>query len=583
MDKTDLVPISVEWALHGQESGQRGYRILGCSDGVLSREDFAAIITRFHSGTPEELPQVTLGWAGTGERAHLIMAIQELSDTQDWLGRPLLSTRLFCVSYDQLARRAVGYETLYASFANLALPVDDVVRTHVEQLRPGKLAAQVTDHAMATAALLLSGSRVCLVDGDDVPVVERLRYLDTVAALLPYGMRPYLSASTWTSSTAEHHIRLSFTEHGRDGAHSVSWMSTPQPTFLTGDVRGYLDLLRGAIDPAAVIASLARAGEPLSFRDVPAALEILRSAVHATEPEAPGHTAPGEIEALLESTADAADRGWHEQLEGCLRLLEPMARADQHPSAREGYRRIVLRRRMLGDHPSLPAELALRLYRIVLRLACGPVLTVADVRSILDAVPRPSRQLVDALRRMSYESPAVTLLLERRLGPRGRNRALTTTSLAELVGSVLRDPPDRELIEALCEELVARGSSGGDPGVAEALRERGYLAEAIENLYPEERETQVERLKTLLTAAYGPVMDGAARDRVTGGPEAHGHPALLTAVNRLGASPPPYTYDHPRVRYESPPPSTRLVSALAGIVLSLVLVAAIALLVLLFR
>lgn len=574
MDKAELVPISVEWALHGQEAGQRGYRILSRSDAVLSRENFAEIITRFHSGTPEELPQVTIGWAGADERAHLIMTVQERSDVQDWLGRPLVNTRLFCVSYEQLARRAVGYEELHASFAELALPADDVVRMYVQPFRPEKLAAQVTDHVMVAAALLLSGSRVCVVDGDAVPLTERLRYLDTVAALLPYGMRAKLSASTWTSSTAEHHIRLSFTKHGRGGAHSLSWNSTPEPAFLTEDVRAYLDLLREAPDLAAVIASFAEAGAPMSFRDVPAALEILRNAVRAPEPDAPGHATPGEVEALLESTADALDGGWHEQLEGCLRLLGPMARADHGPAARESYRRVVTRRQMLGRRSSLPAELEPRLYRVILRLACGPVLTVADVREILDAIPRPSRPLIDALRRMRHESPAVTLLLERRLGARGRDRALATTSPAELVGSVLRAPSDRELIEALCGELAGHRSPGGDPDVAEALHEHGYLAEVIENLYPGERATQVTHLTELLTAAYGPALDDAARGRVTGSPVALERPALLTAVGRL--SPPSSPRSEPGFtppRYDGPPAPSRRSLAPAVVVVVLLVAA----------
>ena len=554
MDRAELVPVSAEWALHGQEPGERGDRILRCSEGVFSHEDFAAIVTRYHSGTPEQLPQVTMGWAGSGERVHLIMAVQERSHAQDWLGRPLLGTRLLCVPYDQLRQRAVGYETLYTAFTEQALPARGPVRLYVEPLRPWKFAAQVTDHAMATAALLLSGSRVCVVDGDDVPVGERLRYLDTVTALLPYGMRPYLSASTWTSSTAEHHIRLSFTKHGRDGAHSVSWRRTPEPAYLTEDVHSYLDLLREATDPARVIEFLAGAGAPLPFREIPAALEILRSAAQTPEPAMPGgHATPGEVEALLESAADALDRNWHDELGKCLRLLDPAARTDHGHAARERYRHIVARREMLPSRSSLPGELALRLYRIVLHLVYGPTLAVADVRATLDEVPRPSGQLIDALRRMPPESPAATLLLERRLGTRGRDRALAATTLADLVGSVLREPPDRELVELLCTELTARGSLRGDADVAEALHEHGYLAEVIEDLYPNEREAQVRQLNGLLTAAYGPVLGPAARDHVISAPGAYEHLALVTAVNLLSAAPSPHVSAVPPRRDETPP------------------------------
>jgi len=49
----------------------------------------------------------------------------------------------------------------------------------------------------------------------------RLAFLDAVAALLPYGQRARLVASTWADSATEHRIRLAYTDQARQGDAAV--------------------------------------------------------------------------------------------------------------------------------------------------------------------------------------------------------------------------------------------------------------------------------------------------------------------------------------------------------------------------
>jgi TIR domain-containing protein len=53
--------------------------------------------------------------------------------------------------------------------------------------------------ARQVAALLLVGP-VCVAGAEHVPVGDRLRFIDEVASLLPYGMRSRFSATTWFSA-----------------------------------------------------------------------------------------------------------------------------------------------------------------------------------------------------------------------------------------------------------------------------------------------------------------------------------------------------------------------------------------------
>src|ERR1022692_5237461 len=56
------VSVRAEWALLGKERQDAGYRVLTCSDGLISKDDFLGLLTRYSPGTLQRtnLPQVTI-------------------------------------------------------------------------------------------------------------------------------------------------------------------------------------------------------------------------------------------------------------------------------------------------------------------------------------------------------------------------------------------------------------------------------------------------------------------------------------------------------------------------------------------
>ncbi|WP_157407234.1 hypothetical protein [Actinomadura atramentaria] len=309
------VPVAAEWALFGHSPATQRQEVLACSAGRLGAADFAEIAGRYDPGTLETLPQVTLARAGSGDGAYLTVARQEWA-AEDRYGRPQPGTRLFCVPYAALAARPVSYAALHdalnAGFdaasrrepsprpapgrrtglsagPPVSVPAGGaLLRVSVPELSAAEIAADITAPAMTAAALLLTGRPVCLVPDAGLPLDARLRFLDAVVALLPYGMRTALSASTWTSATADHRIRLFFSRGGRPGAHTLALTGPPPDPFLDDAVDAYLEILRRAPNLPRVIRTLATSADPLPFLDAaPDALTRLTRAFPGHRPETP--------------------------------------------------------------------------------------------------------------------------------------------------------------------------------------------------------------------------------------------------------------------------------------------------------
>lgn len=140
------------------------------------------------------------------------VAIQELSADYD-RGRPAVTTRYFYFPYDHPAEALVSYEELFREFSQCALPSDgSLVHVNIRDMDLAAIVSCIDEAAMAAATLLLTNRSVRITQGESVPTLQRLRFLDTVAALLPYGMRARLSVSTGTTGPADEQVRLSFAD-----------------------------------------------------------------------------------------------------------------------------------------------------------------------------------------------------------------------------------------------------------------------------------------------------------------------------------------------------------------------------------
>ncbi|MFI6796658.1 hypothetical protein [Streptosporangium canum] len=276
--------IEFEWALEGKRPGAHDdYELLDWSDDRLGPEVFEEIRSRHATGLSADLPQVTIAVAATREREqvsrHIVLAAQEWSGHRDATNRKIVYTRWFYVPYQKLAVHQVSYEALYRALAGLPVTPSRPLVVSVPEFDPTALVPG--PDARCAAALLLTGRPVCMVGADRVPMIERLRFLDTVAALLPYGMRTRLTAATWTSSTARHKIRLSFARHAPENAYEVRWGHGTEITWRDGQANVCLGLLtRPDVRLADMLRGLAGLTDPLSFgpEDLPDAARLLENA-----------------------------------------------------------------------------------------------------------------------------------------------------------------------------------------------------------------------------------------------------------------------------------------------------------------
>ncbi|MEU6740699.1 hypothetical protein [Streptosporangium sandarakinum] len=301
--------IGFEWALEGKRPGSHDdYELLSWSEDRLGPEVFEEIRSRYTTGLSADLPQLTIAVAATRERElvsrHLVFAIQEWSGHRDATNRKIAYTRWFYVPYEELAAHPVSYEALYHALAALPVTPSPPLVVRVPGFDPS--AFDPGPDARCAAALLLTGRPVCVVGADGVPMIERLRFLDTVAALLPYGMRARLTAATRVSSTARHRIRLSFARHAPDNAYEVRWGRGTEVAWRDSPANVYIDLLtRSDVRVEDVLEGLARVTDPLSFgpRDLPLAVRTLEhsgypellSSAAAETPWQPGYRAPEDV------------------------------------------------------------------------------------------------------------------------------------------------------------------------------------------------------------------------------------------------------------------------------------------------
>ncbi|WP_327049345.1 hypothetical protein OG320_16560 [Microbispora sp. NBC_01189] len=296
--------IGFEWGLEGKEHGSYDeYGLLRWSAERLAHV-FDKLRARYAAGTPSELPQVTIVPAGievkdTGEKSHnVVLAIHTWSDNRDFTGRKVAYTRWFFVPYHQLQDHPVSYQALYAAFDALPLTPEPPLTVAVPALDPRDV--MPGSDALAAAALLASGQQVCLVGADGVPMAERLRFVDTVMALLPYGLRTRFSAATWTSSTTKHRIKLSFARYAPEGVQAVHWGQGADIPLDKYSAEYHRILRNRDVDYPDLIGWLADQTEPLWFNDDdrPRVFELLRRSASQSPPARPPDPTPAPAPAV---------------------------------------------------------------------------------------------------------------------------------------------------------------------------------------------------------------------------------------------------------------------------------------------
>ena len=295
------VVVSAQWALWGVEAGDSGNRQLACCSGAIGPHKFAEVVLRYSPDTLYSRSQVTIGWLrDTLLRGLIAVGIYDRVVSEaaldlpavpltavDAHGRAVTQTNLYCVLFSDIARHDVSCPALYEAFSTVRLPAESRKPVIADlAIRPG-LAQAPGEFALRIAALLLNGRPVCVFGAEHLTVTERLRFLDSVASLLPYGMRAMPSAATWASRTSMHWFRLFFATapRSREQDVAVTWEQAETVGVADCSCAAYLSWLQA--DTAQWIGHLAVAVQPMGF--APADVWLLLSWAGT---EAPGATAP---------------------------------------------------------------------------------------------------------------------------------------------------------------------------------------------------------------------------------------------------------------------------------------------------
>ncbi|WP_406252778.1 hypothetical protein OH786_19145 [Streptomyces atratus] len=335
--------LAAEWAVLGKHPGRSmGYEVL---DGSLPGTRAQRYLWSATTGTPDARePAGGLPWrvflSGADGEPGSVCAVVDTSwdGSKDGTGRPSYTWRLLLLEWRAASRAGVTWTALDRAVAQAGSEPDRpdaspaAVRTSAAEL------ADTVDRlgfewAAGMAALLLEGEQLVITapPGRALPGLdERVRMLDAVCSLLPYGCRAWLSGATWTGRT-EHDLRLVFAASARSGQQEVPLGTGRPPAPRSGTAGRYLtELLRLRAkrgSTADVVAHLLAATTALPLRDAAEAvrllqeLDLLDSVLNDIRH---GHGQVGDVQRLLElHSVESLDEG---QLETVVVFLADRAR-----------------------------------------------------------------------------------------------------------------------------------------------------------------------------------------------------------------------------------------------------------------
>ncbi|MFG2995942.1 hypothetical protein [Streptomyces sp. NPDC048340] len=286
------VRLPADWAVVGKHPGRTmGYKVLA---GSLPPERAERYYWGAATGTPDDLePAEGLPWrvflgSAQGELQSAGVLVETTWDgSYDGTGAPSYTWRMLVLDWNSASTARLTWSALdRAAPRERPDPGGGALSIEASPTAAAELADTVDrlgfTWAAGVAALLLEGRQVAIVPppGARLPDTgERVRILDAVCSLLPYGCRAWLSAATWTGQS-EHKLLLVFAPTART-EQTATWLgagSPPEPH--TAAARDYLNELlrirakRGSTDD--LVAHLLRATEVVAGQDPGAAVRALR-------------------------------------------------------------------------------------------------------------------------------------------------------------------------------------------------------------------------------------------------------------------------------------------------------------------
>jgi hypothetical protein len=550
------ISVRTQWALHGKVLDDEGYRVIACSNGDLSRANFADALGRFTLGQLASLPQASVSYLQPATRSpgggYLALAIhwfaasgQRYADgvgQVDNQGRVTTFTSYFCAPYASLAPHGTTYLDMYRAFSAVTLPVRDGPPREVPIAQGTQQIPGIDALAMRVAPLLLTGAPVCVLGADETSLDERLRFIDTVMGLLPYGFRARMAAATWTRPThRDHRFRLFFSSEPRASEKPdqiVYWGEPDLARIPGGDAGHYYGWLADKVTP---LASLAQMYRELGFGDSAdtEALRLVdevrlwrRPRLKPMAPDAPD-AADKRDAARPAATAEAdpvarllRECDEHVRILNLSRLRQDLDLLQKRLAAggiddvrRRRYQSLITRLGLFRPHPAL-GKYEGRLYDTLLALAFGGPVGYEAFCLVEDCVRKPQDGPRDASPYASLYPPLLEAI--DRAGPADmRSKVLVYAShdqkkLAKWLGS--REVDAFGLISELARGAWRRKEHGrlfcdvtlqylqdkrgrySSAEIRRVLARNGYLARALREVGHD--QYQVHALTKLLVAAF---------------------------------------------------------------------------------
>lgn len=573
------IPVRAQWALHGKVLDDEGYQVIACSNGDLSKANFTDALGRFALGALDTLPQVSVSYlqpaASVSGGGYLALAIHWSAGNGkrhaagvghvDNQGRPTTFTSYFCAPYATLAGHRITYLDMYKAFGEVTLPTKDgppkdLLIVPAAQRTPG-----IDALAMRVAPLLLTGAPVCVLGADETSVDERLRFIDTVMGLLPYGYRARMTAATWTRATNRtHRFRLFFSSEPRAGDKPdevVHWGEPERVKIPSKDARAYYSWLNDKIKPLAGLTQLNRElgfGDAADSRTLDMVLRFSRFPPGQAVPEPPPAHDPPRVRAaapaadpvprLLEECAEHARslslNLVHQDIADLQGQLKSSRIDDKH---RERYRVLIGQLGLLNLNSGLQRNNESKLYETLLALAFGQPVTYAVLGQIEDCLGNPPRRVVhrpllEAIARVGLGDLRAKVIVSGELDPKKLLRSLGSSGadghalIREVEqGSWHRQQHGRSFCDVTLSYLRDRQGRYSITELQRVLLRCGYLAQPLREIGSE--QYQVHVIAKLLVAAfpldrYPAGLDRAVVNAILTNPHYAPTPALLAAILR---------------------------------------------------
>ena len=573
-DKT--ITAEAQWALLSQGASPGDDRILACSRGELSAQNFEEAIDRFSPGIPSELPQVTVSYLQDANRpgvSYLALAAYKRADELDGDGgqQPedddggVRIIRYFCVPYQPLAQASASYQALYRALKPIRLPRQDGAPIRVAISGSSSVNPPVDGLAVQSAALLLTGRPVCvLVGAEQTSADERLQFIDAVMTLLPYGLRFRMTAATWATSTnRDHRFRLFFSDAARPANPPdcvLHWGQHPEAVpprapgdeYFASEYRKWLD--DKISQPTAALAQLTT---PIGFgrEQIRRMLEEMgvASPDRSLNYSATGHDLihPAPIpptqsdlspqEWVLRDCAEHVRMADQRLIKSDITKLMTIAGASIDNGQRAHYREIIKETGLL-QYGERPGRNAVKLYSQLLRVAFALPLSYAGYCQLEDCLrslpPHPAvLQAVENAGTDVLMVKAIVYWSLRGVDPKkltgwyasGEPRV---DGLINLLAVGQQRPHHARILCDVALDLLATSPTSCPTAMLQAtLRQHGFLAHTLQanHLYRTPDE-EVDVLSAFLKAAYPHGLDQIALDQILAGSPQPPTPPLLAAV-----------------------------------------------------